>query len=519
LKRIYVKDRTKADRLFVTESDLRHYITPWRSFPNGKMFFFESIQSLVDNLHASANWNHSKRVVLFFADCWDGGPDMTTLNGWQDFVEFDKWLRLSGDSIQARTRTDIAAEIHSRHEDAWQSWQLDRYVQCVQAIREAFSTAGKTVVISSQVVPMVAGVQGAEIACTYRGMADDSTWSMLENSPVLTTGRQLSLLAFNPVWEMTTLIAWGYNSSLFNPWQWHSPVGTAEPSRRHIYNRAWRATLWPDGRYASVYTYGYSQNVGTSFLMTEEDYQEWWYIQERHSLISPEAPIGAGILISTQKSSDPRHIRFNCGDPLVLEEALIVTKTFELLHNAGISIPFAANVSALPIWESTAPLIVLNLPDFSDNEVASLAAFHARGVPIVAFAERSSLTDEMSTLFSKPETLLIEIRCSSLTRIAIEQSATQLRGFLKQAVLFPPGTAGYGFRSQGVAYFVLEDWLEKTRPVDMLIAKSADARSATACSVNRHAQLQVTDAGAHWSVRLRLQSGDGELIALEERFS
>jgi hypothetical protein len=125
----------------------------------------------------------------------------------------------------------------------------------------------------------------------------------------------------------------------------------------------------------------------------------------------------------------------------------------------------------------------------------------------------------MSTLFSKPETLLIEIPCSSLTRIAIEQIATQLQGFLKQAVLFPTGTAGYGFRSQGIAYFVLEDWLEKTRRVDMLVAKSADARSATACSVNRHAQLQVADAGAHWSVRLRLQSGDGELIALEERFS
>ncbi len=519
-KSIPANSTTEANRLYVTESDLRHYITPWRAFPNGELFLPEAAQLLVENMKKSVKWNYSEKVVIFFADAWDTGPNLSAMHGWQDFVEFDLSLKAAGGTgLTCRTRKEIADEIHTKHENEWQVWQLQRYMLSVRALRNAFAAENKTLVLSAQGVPMVAGDSGVELARTYQGLADDSTWSMVENSPVLTMGRQFALLAFNPVWRMTTLIAWSFNSSVLNNWQWHSPAGTLEPSRRQMYHRAWRATVWLDGRYSSVYTYGYSANVGLSYSMTEHDYQEWWYLQERHSLISPEEPLGAGLLISSQKAADPRHLRFNCGDPLILDEALLVTKAFRLLHEAGISLPFAANIRALEHWSGNAPLIVLNLQDFSEDEVLTLAACHSRGSLLLAFAEMSTLSASMRRLFSQTGTLLIEREAVSLTRAEIQSMADKLIRALRIPISFPSGTAGYAFRSQNIVYIVVEDWLESEREIDIRFTKSRDMNAASACDVNDGAPLKVESIGPQWSIRVPLRSADGVLIALVERAS
>ena len=83
----------------------------------------------------------------------------------------------------------------------------------VREMREAFAKEGKKLVMSAQGIPMVAGAPGVELAETIGGMSDDSTWGMMENSVPLTPGRQMAELAFNPVWRMSTLVQWGYNSS------------------------------------------------------------------------------------------------------------------------------------------------------------------------------------------------------------------------------------------------------------------------------------------------------------------
>jgi hypothetical protein len=516
-KQVSAKSRTEANRLYVTDNDMRHYITPWRSFSNGELFFPTSSSLLVEHLRRQANWAKSEIVVLSFVDRWDAGPDLDSLHGWQDFVEFDQSLRARGlAGMQGRTRTELATELHRNFEDAWQDWQLKRYVLSVTSLREAFHAAGKTVVISAQSIPMVAGEPGQELARTIRGMSDDSTWGMLDGSVVLTTGRQMSELAFNPVWEMSTLLDWGYNSSIFNNWQWHSPVSTTEPSRRHYYDRAWRGTVRHDGAYGSVYTYGYTSNAGVAFTTHESEWQQWWAMQERHSLIVPEAPVGAGLVISTQDAADPRHVRFNCADPLTMTEARLVTRGFGILHEAGISLPFAANIRALAKWTGSAPLILLNLPSFAPEEVALLEALHGRGTRLVAFAERSSLTPAMAELFGREGTLLVEVAPDALTRGVVAKALPAMMKTLDPEIRFAVGTAGYGFRVQQTTFVVVEDWQEEGRVVDLQWTPARSGGSLHACDINEHKTLAVTRAEGHWLIHVPLRSGDGALVAIQE---
>lgn len=517
MKEIPAKSPNGAERLYLSDSDMRHYINPWCSFPNGELFMPDAAPRIVENLKLTPRWSTSNVVQLTFADRWDTGPNMSNMHGWQDYVEFDKFLRASnGTGLSGRTHQECEAQIEGPLQGQWQAWQLERYRRNVQALRDAFTAAGKTLVIYAQGVPMVAGEAGRDLSLTIRGMQDDSTWSMLDESPVLTTGRQMSELAFNPVWKMSTLLAWGFNSPIFNNWQWHNPVGTAEPARRHNYDRAWRATLWPGGHYASVYTYGYASNVGVAYTMTEDDYQEWWYMQERQSLIAPEAPVGAGLVISTAKYSNPNYTRFDCGDPLNLEEACSVAQSFRNLHNAGLSLPFAMNASSLHEYRLAAPLILLNLADFSPDEVEALNVLHARGVRLAAFADRASLSPLASDLFNKPGAVIIEQNPTSLTRPEALRAVDQLRSNLQIPITFPAGTAGYGFRSQGATFVVIEDWLEQARKVELLIEKSPGSMSASACNVNTHERLDVREAGSAWLIEVSLPSGDGLLIVLKE---
>jgi hypothetical protein len=519
LKQISRKARTEAARLYLTESDMRHYITPWRSFSNGDLFFPVAAPQIVDKLRSNSRWSTSNTVQLLFADRWDTGPDLSNLHGWQDYVEFDKTLRkLNGVGLAGRTHQEIGAEIEANYGNHWQAWQLERYLRSVRSLRDAFQSAGKSLVISAQGVPMVAGEAGRELSRTIRGMIDDCTWSMLDNSQALTTGRQMSELAFNPVWEMSTLIPWGYNSSIFNNWQWHNPVGTAEPSRRHIYDRAWRATLWFGELYASLYKYGFTANAGIAYTTTEEEFQQWWYMQERESLLAPEEPIGAGLVISTAKSADPNSIRFTCGDPLTIDEARLLAQSFRNLHNAGVSLPFAANASTLRNCAVKAPLILLNLPDFNSDELDMLKDLHQRGTRIAAFAEKSSLSPAAAELFLKPGTLLIETSAATLTHSDALKAAARLQAALHLTLRFPQGTAGYGFRSQDTTFLVVEDWLERARKIELQITKSDGAQTASACNVNSHQHLNVEDRGSTWVIEVPLRSGDGVLIALKERF-
>jgi hypothetical protein len=521
MKQIGPKAVTEANRLYVTDGDLRHYSTPWAPFCNGQDFFAAAAPNLVALMKQQRNWAGSNAAVLFHSDRWDSGPQMSAMFQWQTLVEFDAHLRATGGAgIQAQTKVEIAKEIQAQYQPQWEAWHLGRYVGDIKALSDAFAGEGKRLVLSAQGVPEVAGDAGAELAKTIQGAADDSTWGMANGSVTLTTGRQMGEMAFNPVWKLSTLIQTGFNTPVLNSPQWHSPVGTTEPSRRHCYDRAWRATVWLDGKYRSVYTCGYSSNVGAAYTLTENDWQQWWRMQERHSLIAPEAPIGAGLVISTSRREAGSDMWFSGGGEVgeVGDDVRLVAQTFQRLHEAGVSLPFAANIRALESWKGDAPLIVLNLWQFSDAEVATLDRLVRRGVKVAVFSpsEGGTMKPGAVPLSHRPGVTVLNSSAIDVTALEAKALATQLIQALQIPLQMPVGTAGYGFQSSGVSFVVVEDWMEEGRTVAVRLKASAGARQAQACQVNEHAPVKVTREGAFWVIEAPLRPGDGLLLAVRE---
>ncbi|MFT4113464.1 hypothetical protein [Silvibacterium sp.] len=518
-KEIRPHARTEANRLYATETNMQHYSIPWREFGNGEMFFETCVSGLVRYMKAQGGWATSPLIRVTFADRWVLGPDINSCNSWQEYVAFDSYLRQnSGKGLSGRTHAEVESSIHADHEDQWQAWQLTRYVDAVRCIRGAFQAAGKEVVLYGQSLPVVAGAAGRELAKTIRGLNDDITWGMESNSPTLTTGRTLASLAFNPVWQINGLVAWGFVSSVFNNWQWHVPIGTTEPQRRMLYGYLWRGLVWDGGTYGGAVSYGFGDNVGTSYVLTAGEYQQWWYLQQRGNLLQPESPLGAGLVISTQKNADPRSIRWNGNDPSAVAEIPLLMEAFRSLAEAGISVPFSTNASTLAAWKPTpgASLIVLNLQDFSPVELAGLARVQAQGVRVAVLARRKDLPPAAAALLAHPNTLLLETPATGLTHPQALQLAAQLIPALEVPIIFSEGFTGYGFRCQDLKLIVVEDWREQARMATVRLRKSPGMRHASAANLNDHSTLTVSDAGAFWAISVPMRSGDGALIAVRE---
>jgi hypothetical protein len=331
-------------------------------------------------------------------------------------------------------------------------------------------------------------------------------------------------MAFNPVWKLSTLMAYGFDSTLLNSPQWHSAAGSTEPTRRHSYDRAWRATVWPDGHYGSLYTYGYGSNVGVAYTMNEHDYQQWWQLQQRHSLISPEAPIGAGLVLGTGYRVSGKDTWFSGGGEIgeVGPDVMLVAQTFRLLHEAGLSLPFAANIAALDHWSGSAPLIVLNLANFTDAEVAIVEKNRARGVKIAVFSSAATSGAAPSAagaaLLRRPGVTAIQVAAADLLPQSAATLASSLQQSLNIPLQFPKGIAGYGFQSAGLSYLVVEDWKEAGGVVEVRLHARPGAAAARACNVNDHQPVQISkDGSSWWKIEVPIRPGDGTLIAVEEK--
>ena len=111
-------------------------------------------------------------------------------------------------------------------------------------------------------------------------------------------------------------------------------------------------------------------------------------MSDRHSLIAPDGPLGAGIIISTARFSDASGAAFSGsgGNGKGPADAQVrdVSSVVRALHDAAISVAFSGNAAMLDKWQGSAPLILLDLCRFSDAEVAKLADLVARGVGAIA---------------------------------------------------------------------------------------------------------------------------------------
>jgi hypothetical protein len=215
------------------------------------------------------------------------------------------------------------------------------------------------------------------------------------------------------------------------------------------------------------------------------------------------------------------------------------------LHDAGVSVPFAANAGTLEKWTGNAPLVLLDVAEFTAEEIATLQKLRARGVRLVAFQGPRDLSQEAAVLFGvtthgepaqgkvtttfagKPViagegTLLLGARSEELVRLS---DSTQpeahamlalLRRTLDLPVSFPAGTAGYGFVSQGKSFIVVEDWREEGRTVSLRLKAREVATQARAVNINNHETLTVKRDGNEWVIELPIGPGDGALVSVEE---
>jgi hypothetical protein len=542
LKQVGKAARTEANRLYVSDSDLRHYATPWDTFVNGEAYFPLAAPNYIAKMKKMSSWSQSDVAVLEHSDRWDTGPSVDSLYNWQDFVGFDEYLRGRGlPGLHGRTRQELADEIDARDPAQWQAWQLSRYIENVRAMRADFAAVGKRLLITAQGTPLVPIPDQEDLAQTIRGMSDDSTWGMAGESIPLTTGRQMASLAFNPVWAMSTLLQWGYNSAVLES-HFHTPVGTTEPSRRHYYDRAWRAMIGMDGAYHSMHTYGYNSNAGVAYTMTDNDWQQWWQVQERHSLLSPDGPLGVGLVLNTAYMNDPARTFFSgggMGGSAAESNIMGIANVLRRLHEAGVSVPFSTNIAALTHWTGTAPLLALNLSQATPSEVAIYQTLAARGVPLAAFRGNGPLPAGAAALFgvtssgaaagahsvgslrgmpvlARANALLIPGAFSGFTASDAQALAPILHQAMRLPITYPDGTAGYGFTMQGKSFLEIEDWQEQGRVVALRLRAHPNARTARACEINDHQTLAVRRDGADWVISLPLRPGDGDVVCVEE---
>ena len=538
LKQIGAGVKTSAARFFLSDSNLAHYSTPWTNYPNGEYYFDIAAQGLVDGLKGSKKgWDSSDTVTMGFGDRWDSGPSVNSLYGWPEMIAFDEYLKAHNmPGVQGRTRREVIEDITAHYLGQFRNWQVGRYSHGVEAMREAFAKENKKLVINAQGIPIVPQAYEKSISQTVEGMSDDSTWGMSDEDPCLNTGKQMGYLALNPSWKLSTLLQWGWNSAVLGNMFFWAPVGTTEPTRRHYYDRAWRASVDGDGHYHSIHTFAYNGNGGAAFTMSPNDWQEWWKLEERHSLLSPEGPFGAGVVVSTAQMADPNKTDFSgggMGDSDADATVFGIAGGIRRLHESGIDISFSTNAAALDKFAGNAPLIIFNLSEFGASEIQTLQKLADKGVRMVAFCGKDDLSPEAAKLFgTTPEafhgaaergrieknekTLLIGGRIDDFSDSQAKEVAPAIEEVLQLPVQFPSGSAGYGFTMGAQHYIVVEDWREEGRVLSVRYRPGTAVKTIHAVNINDNRTLAVRKDGDGWLIDLPTRPGDGNLICVEE---
>ena len=544
LKDISASARTAANRLFSTTGNLRHYANPWRSFLNGEDAWQTFVPGIIAQAKTLPTWPGSTVLQLKFSDGWEWNRSKGSLYGWRDCLDFDRWLKQQGHAgLRGRTRDELQSDITANHQGHFEQWAIEMYHQRLKNLRAAVVAEGRTLQITEQGIPLVAGEAGADIATMILGSSDDNTWGMIEEDPVATAGRHLAAAAINPSLVIGTQIAWHYDSARVNNPHWHAVVGTSESSRRHAYARAWRGVYDANGQYRSMHGSGYKANAQLGFAMALNDWQEGTRTAHRHTLITPHAPEGI-ILVTPQ----------DCIVAPSPVDGLLMLGGSVRKHVEGALGGLSANglpvsgAGSIPNWGSatTGRLAVVLAANFlTDAEAGILSRRAASGARLVVFASRGLSipstalrtlcgidangnptdgtqigTHEDRPVVQKGPVLFIRFDADdSGGDLPWSAVSAFVQAHLSPTLRFtgpgsgPVGISGYGFRMHGRLLVALGDWREEGRTVQVRWT-SAEA-ACRAVSLNDHRKLTVTRSGGDWIIDVPMRPGDGELILVE----
>ncbi len=317
---------------------------------------------------------------------------------------------------------------------------------------------------------------------------------------------------------------------LSNP-HWYSPVGITETSRRHAAIRAWRGSIQLNGSYGSMSSLGFGMNGYAPFTVRPQEWQENWNAAERWSLITPDGPIGVGVAISTARLDDPVRTIFSgggmggSGEADHLAEG--VAELIGRLHHAGVSVPFAANATAITAWKGTAPQVCLDVDGWSADERAQLRAWAARGVSLVLFGklppDLTSLAEGATpagfsvdgmAVSSVGKRILVPASAATLAIPEANLLAALMQRVCDLPIAYPTGIAGYGFTMGRCRFITVEDWRERGGEVEVRLRAAGSAARAT--SLSAHRPLALRREGRDWLITVPLRPADGELVLVEE---
>ena len=530
-----------AAKLYVTDNDMRHYSTQWRHFQNGESFYDVATPALLAGFEKKKEWSAADTAVLGHSDRWDCGPPVMEEFSWPEFIAFDQWLRAKHlGLLKSKTKKELVDEVNNQYLGPWFAYHLEQYSHSVEVLKDAFAAAGKKLLITAQGCPLVPPAFSQTISEVIKGTSDDSTWGMQHDDIITTTGKQMGAIAFNPYLQMCTLAHWGHNSNTLNNPQWHVPIGTTEPSRRHLFDRAFRGVIRMDGTFTSMHSFGFNSNLGDPMTLTSIDYDQWKRVRDLFVLLRPDSPLGAGLVIGNQYLDNPLNTRFSGSNPEGSAESHAIMKSLGILERAGLSVPFSANVLALNQWTGKAPLIVLNLEKLQPEEIAVLRKTMERGVRVAAFYSGDApLPAEASALFgvdahgslaadgksignvaghaivASGNNLFVPLSAETMQQEQVDSIASMLLEKLDIPIHFDAGSTGYGFTSNGREFIELEDWREEARPLHLRVHSNGGS-SAVAVEVNDSVPLPVKKDGDDWVIDVPTRPGDGNLICLQE---
>jgi len=543
LKQITADAASSAGQLFATEANFKHYASPWTLYPNGEVMFDLAAPNFVQLVKKDYRAKNGTHVALGFSDRWDTGPAGSQLYNWQELTAFDAYLAANNLArLTGKTRQQLCHEVQTKYANRWSAWHMDRYAQVVAMLREAFAKDGRQLNISGQGLPLVPLKYLADLAQTIAGMSDDTTWGMWHEDIPVTTGREMAVLAFNPEWRFSQVLVPGYDSGALNGNFWAAAY-TTEATRRHYFDPGWRGRMGSDGIYHSMHTYGYNQNGSVGWTMTLNDWQQIWRLQEQLSLFSPEAPIGAGVVVSNASWDDPDHATYSgggMGGSDADDRIAQVAKGIGALSQAGIPIAFSSNVTALGKWTGNAPLILLDMSQLSASEITILGQLKQRGVHLAAFGGSGTILPAAADLFgiksdgspasgqavatfngqpvvTTATTLFLPGPSDNLDTAPLRALLKTFNDTLGLELELPDGMTGYGFTMGSQKYLVMEDWREQGRSATVRLKAGDAAKQLTAVNVDDHLPVPVKRDGQDWLIQFTTRPGDGTLLCLQEQ--